>query len=64
MVKLKHGSKSQKPFIKSVKVGCTGIDISYCDQSQAMEFASRAAAIHVAKALHAYGNFYVIDEEE
>lgn len=64
MVKLKHGSKQSRPFVRSVKVSCTGIDISYCNQAQAMEFASRAAAIHVAKALHAYGNFYVVEGED
>ncbi len=29
MVKLRHGSKQDRPFIRDVKVSCTGIDIFY-----------------------------------
>lgn len=63
MVKLKHGSKQDKPFIRSVRVDCMGIDISYGNERQAMRFASRAAAIHVSRALKDYGNFYLIEED-
>ena len=42
---------------KPVEIGCTGIDLTYCDERQGLQFASRAVAIHVAKALSAYGNF-------
>lgn len=60
---LKHGSKKAKPFVREVKVSCTGIDIAYGNERQAMRFASRAAAIHVSRALKDYGNFYLVEEE-
>ncbi|CYU93708.1 Uncharacterised protein [Streptococcus suis] len=63
MVKLKHGSKKDKPFVREVKVSSTGIDIFYGNERQAMRFASRAAAIHVSRALKDYGNFYLIEED-
>ncbi|HFI0418927.1 TPA: hypothetical protein ACGOW9_000052 [Streptococcus suis] len=63
MVKLRHGSKQDRPFIREVRVSCTGIDIFYGNERQAMRFASRAAAIHVLRALKDYGNFYIIEEE-
>lgn len=63
MVKLKHGSKQDRAFIREVRVNCTGIDIFYGNERQAMRFASRAAAIHVSRALKDYGNFYLIEEE-
>ncbi|HEM6216154.1 TPA: hypothetical protein U2D00_000498 [Streptococcus suis] len=63
MVKLKHGSKQDRPFIREVRVSCAGIDIFYGNERQAMRFASRAAAIHVSRALKDYGNFYLIEEE-
>lgn len=60
---LKHGKKQTKPFIRKVEVCCTGIELTYCDEKQALRFVSRAAAIHVAKALAAYGNFYPVEVE-
>lgn len=63
MVKLKHGSKQDRPFIREVRVSSTGIDIFYGNERQAMRFASRAAAIHVSRALKDYGNFYLIEED-
>ncbi|WP_156010038.1 hypothetical protein [Streptococcus ruminantium] len=63
MVKLRHGSKQDRPFIREVKFSCTGIDIAYGNERQAMRFASRAAAIHVSRALKDYGNFYLIEED-
>ncbi|HFI0055603.1 TPA: hypothetical protein ACGORU_001952 [Streptococcus suis] len=45
MVKLKHGLKQDRPFIREVRVNCTGIDIFYGNERQAMRFASRAAAV-------------------
>ena len=58
---LKHGKKQSKPYIRNVEIGCTGIDLTYCDERQGLQFASRAVAIHVAKALSAYGNFYPVE---
>ncbi len=60
---LKHGKKQSKPFIRKVEIGCTGIDLTYCDEQQGLRFVSRAVAIHVAKALAAYGNFYPVEAE-
>lgn len=63
MVKLKHGSKQSKAFIRDVRFSCTGIEIFYCEQHQAMRFASWAVAVHISRALKDYGNFYLIEEE-
>lgn len=59
---LKHGMKKDKPFLKFVEVGTTGIDISYSEEKKAMKFVSRGAAIQVSKALRvSYGNFYPME---
>ena len=59
---LKHGVKKDKPFLKSVEVAVTGMDISFSDERKAMRFASRGAAIQVGKALRSsYGNFYPVE---
>ena len=59
---LKHGTKKDKPFLKSVSVDATGIDISYSEESKAMKFVSRGTAIQVSKALRtSYGNFYPME---
>lgn len=57
---LKHGTKEDKPFLMSVAISVTGIDISYSNEREAMRFISRAVALQVAKALESFGNFYVI----
>nr|DAN90281.1 MAG TPA: hypothetical protein [Bacteriophage sp.] len=57
---LKHGTKEDKPFLMSVAISVTGIDISYSNEREAMRFISRAVALQVAKALRSFGNFYVI----
>ena len=59
---LKHGTKDDKPFLKSVDVVVTGIDISFSDERKAMKFASRGAAIQVGRALRgSFGNFYPVE---
>lgn len=59
---LKHGTKEDKPFLKSVDIEVTGIDISFSDERRAMRFASRGAAIQVGKALRgSFGNFYPVE---
>ena len=59
---LKHGTKEDKPFLKSVVVAVTGIDISFSDEKKALRFASRGAAIQVVKALRSsFGNFYPVE---
>lgn len=59
---LKHGTKEDKPFLKSVDVVVTGIDISFSDERKAMKFASRGAAIQVGNALRgSFGNFYPVE---
>ena len=59
---LKHGTKEDKPFLKSVVVAVTGIDISFSDEKKALRFASRGTAIQVGKALRSsFGNFYPVE---
>lgn len=57
---LKHGTREDKPFLMSVAIGVTGIDISFSEERGAIRFVSRAVAVQVAKALRSFGNFYVI----
>ncbi|RLY02203.1 hypothetical protein EAF07_08100 [Streptococcus hillyeri] len=63
MFVLKHGSREQLVFVRSIKIDVTGLDVSFSnDVSKAMQFVSRAAAIQVAKALrHSYGNYYLVE---
>ena len=62
MFVLKHGAKENKPYLKSVYVKVTGIDISFSDERKAMKFASRGAAIQVGRALRgSFGNFYPVE---
>ena len=59
---LKHGTKEDKPFLKSVDVAVTGIDISFSDEKKALRFASRGSAIQVGRALRSsFGNFYPVE---
>ena len=57
---LKHGTREDKPYLMSAKIGVTGIDISFSEERGAIRFVSRAVALQVAKALRSFGNFYVI----
>ena len=41
---LKHGAREDKPFLMSVAIGVTGIDVSYSEERKAMRFISRAVA--------------------
>ena len=62
MFVLKHGTKKDKPFLKSVVVTVTGIDISFSDENKALRFASRGSAIQVGRALRSsFGNFYLVE---
>ena len=59
---LKHGTKEEKPYLMSAKIGVTGIDVSYSDERKAMRFISRAVALQVGKALRdSFGNFYPVE---
>ena len=60
---LKNPVKQDKPYIREIRHLTTGFDIFYGNEQQAMRFASRAAAIHVSRALKDYGNFYLFEEE-
>lgn len=42
---LKHGTREDKPFLRSAVIGVTGIDVSYSDERKAMRFISRAVAL-------------------
>lgn len=59
---LKHGTREDKPFLRSAVIGVTGIDVSYSDERKALRFVSRAAALQVGKALRgSFGNFYPVE---
>lgn len=59
---LKHGSKQAKPFVKSVVIGTTGIDVSYSEESRTMKFVTRGVAIQVGNALRkSFGTFYPVE---
>lgn len=61
---LKHGTREYKPFLMSVAISVTGIDVSYSDERKAMRFISRAVALQVGKALRvSFGNFYPVEVE-
>lgn len=56
---LRHGTREDKPFLRSVVIGVTGLDISCSEEKKAMRFVSRGAAVQVGKALRgSFGNFY------
>nr|DAI12609.1 MAG TPA: hypothetical protein [Caudoviricetes sp.] len=54
---LKHGSKEAKPFLKSVAIGTTGLDVSFSEESKAMKFVSRGAAITIFKICSDWNNW-------
>ena len=55
---LKHGTRKDKPFLMSVDISVTGLDISCSDEKKALRFVSRGAALQVGKALRgSFGNF-------
>ena len=61
---LKHGTREDKPFLRSALIGATGVDISCSEEKIALRFVSRAAALHVGKALRgSFGNFYPVEVE-
>lgn len=61
---LRHGTREDKPFLRSVVIGVTGLDISCSEEKKAMRFVSRAAALQVGKALRSsFGNFYPVEVE-
>lgn len=61
---LRHGTREDKPFLRSATIGVTGIDVSYSDERTAMRFISRAVALQVGKALRgSFGNFYPVEVE-
>lgn len=42
---LKHGTREDKPFLRSAIISVTGLDISCSEEKKAMRFVSRAAAV-------------------
>lgn len=61
---LKHGTREDKPFLRSTVIGVTGLDILCSEEKRAMRFVSRAAALQVGKALRSsFGNFYPVEVE-
>ncbi|HGQ3753787.1 TPA: hypothetical protein ACLY9H_001669 [Streptococcus pneumoniae] len=55
---LRHGTREDKPFLRSVVIGVTGLDISCSEEKKAMRFVSRGAAVQVGKALRGSFRFY------
>lgn len=61
---LRHGTREDKPFLRSVVIGVTGLDISYSEEKKAMRFVSRGVAVQVGKALRgSFGTFYPVEVE-
>lgn len=61
---LKHGTREDKPFLRSAIIGVTGLEISYSEEKKALRFVSRAAALQVSKALRgSFVNFYPVEVE-
>ncbi|HGK8628323.1 TPA: hypothetical protein ACLZK2_002177 [Streptococcus pneumoniae] len=61
---LKHGTREDKPFLRSAIISVTGLDISCSEEKKAMRFISRAVALQVSKALRgSFGNFYPVEVE-
>ena len=62
---LKHGTREDKPFLRSAVIGVTGLDISCSEEKKALRFVSRGgAALQVGKALRgSFGNFYPVEVE-
>ena len=61
---LRHGTREDKPFLRSAVIGVTGLHISCSEEKKALRFVSRAAAIQVGKALRSsFGNFYLVEVE-
>ena len=59
---LKHGTREDKPFLRSAVIGVTGLDISCSEENKALRFVSRAAAVQVGKALRgSFWNFYPVE---
>lgn len=46
---LRHGTREDKPFLRSVVIGVTGLDISCSEEKKALRFVSRGAAVQVAR---------------
>ncbi|MBO4108078.1 hypothetical protein [Streptococcus suis] len=62
---LKHGLREKLPYVKEIRIGATGFDLSYTDKPElGFYLASRAVAIGVARALQSYGNFYAVEVSE
>ena len=50
-----------KPFIKSVVVGATGLDVSFSEETKAMKFVSHGGC-HTGNALRkSFGTFYPVE---
>ena len=61
---LRHATRKDKPFLMSVDISGTGLNISCSDEKKALRFVSRAAAVQVGKASRgSFGNFYPVEVE-
>lgn len=41
---LKHGTREDKPFLRSAVIGVTGLDISCSEEKKALRFVSRGGS--------------------
>ena len=58
---LKNSRKKDKPFIRRIEVGCTGLDLTYGTESQAIKFVSFAVAGQIVKALSVVDFFFLVE---
>ena len=58
---LKNNRKKDKPFVRRVEVGCTGLDLTYGTEAQAIKFVSFAVAGQVVKALSVVDFFLLVE---
>nr|DAS72245.1 MAG TPA: hypothetical protein [Caudoviricetes sp.] len=61
---LRHATRKDKPFLMSVDISGTGLNISCSDEKKALRFVSRGAAVQVSNILRrCSGNFYPVEVE-
>lgn len=57
---LKNIKKPDKPFVRRIEIGYTGVDIQYGTEKQAQRFVSQHVAIVTAQDFRRYGDFRVV----
>lgn len=57
---LKNIKKSDKPFVRRIEIGYTGVVITYGTEKQAQRFVSQNVAVVTAQDYRRYGDFRVV----